>query len=120
MSNSINVSRKFAEQLASVQQFISSINVPIHVWVSMVLLTAAALCYSMTLHMKAEYQKMLQEHQAVAAELKQLDIENIRLSEELEEIDKDPRTIEVLARQAGMVASDEAVVLLKKQPVAEN
>lgn len=84
----------------------------------MVLLAAAALCYSMTLHMKSEYQKALQVHQAVAAELKQLHIENSLLAEDLEMIDKDPRTIEVLARQAGMVASDESVVLLKPQLTA--
>lgn len=119
--NSINVSRRFAEQLTVAHQLISSINVPVHVWVSMVMLAAAAVCYSMTLHMKSEYQKALQEHQAVAMQVKQLEIENMLLSEDLKMVDKDPRTIEVLARQAGMVASDESVVLLKAQSdVAQN
>ncbi|MCS6885684.1 MAG: hypothetical protein RMM17_04940 [Acidobacteriota bacterium] len=116
-THSVSVSR-WADRLP--YAVVLAINVPVHVWVAMVLLTAAALCYSITLHTKQEYETALRENRSVARRLKDLEIENKRLELEIEAVEKDPRTIEVLARRAGLVAADEAVILIKDAGETKN
>ena len=94
------------------KQLINALQFPPYVWVGMVLLAAVGLCYSLTIHTKAELQMATMEHSQLAAQVKRLEIDNARLARELVAVEKDPRTIETLARQAGMIANGESVVLL--------
>ena len=115
-TSSVNEARPAINELAYWQQLIATIQLPPYVWIVMVLLAAAGLCYSLTLHTSAEFRLAAMEREQAGAEVKQLEIENMRLARELEAVEKDPRTIEVLAREAGMVAAGESVVLIEQSP----
>jgi len=98
------------------QKLAAAFQFPAYVWVGMVLLAAAAVCYSLREHTQAELNIAGAEHRIIVDQIKRLGIENTRLRRELDAVEKDPRTIEMLARQAGMVADGEAVVLVEQQP----
>jgi hypothetical protein len=113
-SSTVNGVRPAINELAYWQQLVASLQIPPYVWVGMVLLAAAGLCYSLMLHTRAELELANKEHYQITERLKSLEVENARLARELIAVEKDPRTIEVLARQAGMVKSGESVVLIER------
>ncbi|MEW6731252.1 MAG: septum formation initiator family protein [Acidobacteriota bacterium] len=117
-SSSVNDFKPTIYELAYWQQLASMLHLPAYVWVSMILLAATGLCYSLTVHTHAELGAATSEHQQLAREVKRLEMENVRLTQQLEAVEKDPRTIETLARRAGMVAADEAVILIESHPTA--
>ncbi len=93
-------------------QVISSLQMPVYVWIAMILLAATGLCYSINLHTRNELNNAKLEYQRVTQEYQQIEMENAHLVRQLDLIDKDPRTVETLAREAGMIAADETVVFL--------
>lgn len=94
------------------EQVVSSLQMPAYVWIAMVLLAATGLCYSINIHTRNELSNAKLEYQRANQELQQIEVENGRLARQLDLIDKDPRTVETLAREAGMIAADETVVFL--------
>ena len=77
----------------------------------MVLLAAAAICYSYYQQMRAELDAARAEHSRVAAEASSLDLENARISAEIRALHDDPDAIERAAReQLGMVRPGEIVL----------
>lgn len=111
--SSITDVRNISQGLSQIRYWIGSVEIPAYVWVSMVLLAAAGLCYSLTQHTRNELLSVDLQYRKAVAQVEQIKIENERLKNELDAVEKDPRTIEALAREAGMVANDEAVVLLR-------
>jgi cell division protein FtsB len=101
----------------TLDQVVSALKIPTYVWVAMVLLAATGLCYSLNVHTRNELAQAKVNHQQVSEEIQQLELENARLARQIESIEKDPRTVETLAREAGMVAADETVIFL--QPTAQ-
>jgi hypothetical protein len=86
---------------------------PALIGVSLALITAVGLCYSLTLQARQEWQSSLQEHQRISQEVQRLQRDNQKLLEKLESVEKDSQMIETLAREAGMVAGEDSVLLLK-------
>ena len=115
-TSSLNEAKPAINEFAYWQQLIATLQFPPYVWIVMVLLAAAGLCYSLTQHTRAEMRLAVLEHERIAAEVKQLEADNVRLAREMEAVEKDPRTIEVLAREAGMVAAGESVILIERSP----
>ena len=97
------------------EQLISMLQMPTYVWVAMVLFAATGLCYSLTAHTSSELSKAKLEYKQASQELQQLEMENARIVRRLNAIEKDPRTVETLAREAGMIAAGETVIFLPSQ-----
>jgi hypothetical protein len=114
-SSSVNEVKPAIHEVAYWQQLVATLQIPPYVWVGMVLLAAAGLCYSLMQHTRAELDLARLENQKMTAQVKMIEAENSRLVRELEAVEKDPRTIELLARQAGMVATGESVVLIERR-----
>jgi cell division protein FtsB len=77
----------------------------------MVLLAAAAICYSYYHQMRAELEAAQVEHARVAAEASSLAVENERISAEIRALHSDPDAIERAAReQLGMIRPGEIVL----------
>jgi hypothetical protein len=112
-SSSVNGVKPAINEIAYWQQLIGMLQFPPYVWIGMVILAAGGLCYSLMLHTRAELDRAILERERTLAQVRQLEVENRRLSLDLEAVEKDPRTIELLARQAGMVGVGESVVLIK-------
>lgn len=94
------------------EQVISLLQMPTYVWVAMVMLAATGLCYSLTLHTRNELKTAQLDYAQASQELKQLELENAKIVRRLNAIEKDPRTVETLAREAGMIAQGETVIFL--------
>ncbi|MBI4851671.1 MAG: septum formation initiator family protein [Acidobacteria bacterium] len=97
------------------EQIISLLQMPTYVWVAMVMLAATGLCYSLTVHTRNELNNAQLQYNQVDQEVKQLESENAKIVRRLNAIEKDPRTVETLAREAGMIASGETVIFLPSQ-----
>lgn len=97
------------------EQLVSSLQMPAYVWVAMVMLAATGLCYSLTLHTQSELNNAKLEYERASLEVKQLELENSKITRRLNAIEKDPRTVETLAREAGMIANGETVIFLPSQ-----
>ena len=115
-TSSLNEAKPAINEFAYWQQLIATFQFPPYVWIVMVLLAAAGLCYSLTQQTRAEMRLAILEHERITAEVKQLETDNVRLAREMDAVEKDPRTIEVLAREAGMVAAGESVILIERSP----
>ena len=77
----------------------------------MVLLAAAAICYSYYHQMRAELDAARAEHSRVEGEASSLEVENERISAEIRALHNDPDAIERAAReQLGMVRPGEIVL----------
>jgi len=97
------------------EQVISSLQIPTYVWIAMVLFAATGLCYSLTVHTRSELNNAQLEYTKASQEVQQLEMENSRIVRRLNAIEKDPRTVETLAREAGMIAAGETVIFLPPQ-----
>ncbi len=117
-SSSVNEIKPAVYELTYWQQWVRTLHLPTYVWVSMILLAATAICYSLNLHTQARFHSAKVEHQQMIDDIKRIELENARLQKELEEVEHDPRTIETLARQAGMVANGESVILMQHYGVS--
>lgn len=97
-------------------QLVVALQFPAYVWIGMVLLASLGICYTLTMHTRTELKGAWIEHRQIVKDVQELEMENIRLGRELELVEQDERTIETLAREAGMVNSDEVVLFLKPKP----
>ena len=111
-----SIARPAIYEPSYLQRLQAALRLPLYVWVGMVLLSASAVCYSVKQHTLIELRIAGTEHREIVERINRLEIENIRLSREMDAVEKDPRTIESLARKAGMVAEGESVVLIEKLP----
>lgn len=107
---------KSALQQLNWQQLVAALNIPPHVWIGMVMIAAAGLCYSLTVHTRAELAVARGEYEQIAGEVKRLEQENGRLKRELVAVETDARTIETMAREAGMVSTNDAVLVESRCP----
>jgi hypothetical protein len=114
-ANSTSVNDIISSVQQAYGQLTATLQMPAYVWVGMVLLAAAGLCYSLTIHTRAELRLAVSERQQIAAEVARIELENARLARQLDAVEKDARTIETLAREAGMVSADETVLLLENR-----
>lgn len=121
MANSSTMTDVRTTMQLAYEQMIAAMELPAYVWIGMVLLAAVALCYSLNVHTNSQLRIAQQEYNQVANEVRQLEVENMRLARDLEAVEKDPRTIETLARQVGMVANNETVLLIRNTtPAIQN
>lgn len=97
------------------EQVISVLHMPTYVWIAMILLAGTGLCYSLTVHTRNELKQAQLAYKQATQEVQQLEIENARIVRRLDAIEKDPRTVETLAREAGMIANGETVIFLPTQ-----
>ena len=85
-----------------------------------VILTAAAICYSYYHQMSARLDSALAEHARVEAQVSALEIENQRIAAEIQALTIDPERVEQAAReQLGMVRPGEVVLSLTPKSNAD-
>ena len=81
----------------------------------MVLLAAAAICYSYYHQMHAELEAARAEHARVEAEAAAMQVANERIAAEIDALRSDPEAIEVAARQhLGMVRPGDVILSVSR------